>query len=214
MAGVTSIVGAALLGPEKDKALLGDQEYYDKFIRGEEQRLIAGAGGRTGVARRGLNIRRNQFNAATGLQGAGGSTTGADPRFRHALQRALRSAQVEGEELRRQKFAERDRKRAEIGQTIGTVSGAESAIGSAILSAIPGAGWAAPLHSGITSTAGLQMQGALQAIPVEQAKQAGTYGDPLITADYGPGGLYDDEDDLLRRTRGGGGADFYRTFGG
>ena len=115
--------------------------------------------------------------------------------------------------MRRQKFAERDRRRAEIGQAMGTMSGAESAIGSAILSSNPVTAGFAPLHSGITAGAGMQMQGALQAIPVEQAKRAGTYGDPLLTVDYGAGGLYDD-DDLLRRTRGGGGADFYRTFGG
>ncbi len=138
---------------------------------------------------------------------------GVDPRARRALQRALISARLEGEELRRQKFADRDRKRAEIGQAMGTISGAESAIGSAILGSNPVTAGFAPLHSGITAGAGMQMQGALQAIPVEQAKRAGTYGDPLLTVDYGAGGLYDD-DDLLRRTRGGGGADFYRTFGG
>jgi len=212
MAIVTSLVGAGLLGSEKEGVLLGDQEYYNKFIRPEEERLMAGAGARAGVARRGMDIRRRQFAASN--DGVGLTGGGVDPRARRGLNRALQSARMEGEELRRQKFAERDRKRAEIGQAMGTISGAESAIGSAILGSNPVTAGFAPLHAGITAGAGMQMQGALQAIPVEQAKRAGTYGTDLLTVDYGPGGGLYDDDDLLRRTRGGGGADFYRTFGG
>ena len=211
MAIVTSLVGAGLLGSEKEGALLGDQEYYDQFIRPQEAELLRGAGSATDVARRGLGIRRGQFSAGTGVASG---VVGVDPRSRRALQRSLLSARLQGEELRRQKFAERDRKRAEIGQAMGTISGAESAIGSAILSSNPVTAGFAPLHIGITAGAGMQMQGALQAIPTQQAKQAGTYGQQLSTLDYGPNSLYDDEDLLLRRTRGGGGADFYRTFGG
>ena len=215
MALVTSVVGAGLLGSEKNKSLLGDQEYYDKFIRPEEEALRGTAQQQARGAGRGFRIRQGQFASAQGLGGSQQGQAlvrGTEPIFRRALQRSLRSAQMRGEELRRQKFAERDRRRAEIGQAIGTTSSIESTIGSAILGSNPITAGFAPLHSGITAGAGLQFGAAQQAIPVEQAKKAGTYGEPLQAVNY-DAPLYGEEDLLLNRTRGGGGADFYRTYG-
>ena len=188
--------------------LLPDQEFYDKYIRAEEQDIARTATQSAGSVGRGAKARGAQFAAAQGL---GGTRIGASLQRQgaginqQAMIEALRAARMRGEAFRRQKFAERDRQRAEAGQALATVG----AIGTAVASAMPyGVGAViGPISAAETAA----WQAAYAATPELAAEEAGTRGEPLQTVDYGS--MFVDSQRAPSRTRGGGGYDFYRNYG-
>lgn len=204
-----SIAAAAAFDQgQKQGYLLSDQEYYDTYIKPREQQIASSAAtGARGIGR-GQRTRASQFAAAQGL---GGSQVGYALQQqgaglnRDAIAEAMRIARLRGEAYRRQKFAERDRQRAEAGAALSTVGGIETTVASALPFGIGQV--AGPVSAGEAA----QWQAAYAATPELAAEEAGTRGKPLRAVDYGyaaPTSTRQSD-----RTRGGGGSDFYRTYG-
>lgn len=214
MALVTSIFGGETLerGRSTEKAgkgraprgfLLSDQEYYDIYIRPKEAELMRSADSTTGSLARSSRAKQSQFLQAQGLGGsvlAERAGTSMNPAFQRAVRRARQGAQVEAEDLRRRRFAERDRVRASEFQKLGHVTQVESALAGVI----PFAG---PAIAAVTGGAGAAWQAGLSDVPRVRADRFG-YGDQLDVYDFeGGDNAYDQ--DQSSRTRGGGGYDLY-----
>ncbi|MHC4893846.1 MAG: hypothetical protein ACYTFV_10895 [Planctomycetota bacterium] len=215
LAGVDFLNQGGALGDEPRAGyLLSDQEYYDTFIRPEEEQLRARQMRQARGVGRGARIQQRGFLQSQGLGGGSFADTaqrGLDPVLRQAERRALAAAQQRGEEFRRQKFLERDQERARRQQLFQTVNSLEGTIGSAIVSAVPGGAAFAPLIQGAHVGAGVGFGAAGAEIPRTRARRRGTLDRELEVVDYG-GGAGGPQADMLDVYRGGGGADVYRSF--
>lgn len=204
-----AVFGGAVDQGRRQGYLLSDQEYYDLYIKPREQDMAREVAVQTQGIGRGGRARASQFAAAQGL---GGTRVGSSLERqgaginRQAVLEAMRAAQMRGEEYRRQQFAERDRLRGQASAALGTVGNIETAL----VSAAPfGMGaYLGPIQAASTA----QYQGALAGMPEARAEQMGTRGKPLQTVQYDAGGYGASAPDSSR-TRGGGGSDFYRTYG-
>jgi len=210
MALVTSIFGGETLdrgtstraageGKAPTGFLLSDQEYYDLYIRPKESELLRSAESTSGALARSSRARQGQFLQAQGL---GGSVLGQqagtsmDASFQKAVRRARQGARMEAEGLRQREFAERDRVRAQELQKVG----AATAVESALLGLIPGAG---PFLAAGTAGAGAAWQAGLSDTPNLRSTSSN-----LDVYDFGDD-LYGGEPSSSSRTRGGGGYDLY-----
>jgi hypothetical protein len=200
---------AGLAGAEKQGLLLSDQDYYDRFIRPEEARLRQDAIGKAAAASRASRFAQQDFLTAQGL---GGSTVANAAQralvgpFQRAQARALDAARIEAEELRRRKFAERQQKLSDIQQGVSLAGSLESQIASAVLSAIPFTQMLAPVAAAGTTAKTIPYSMA----PEGFLSQANMDAPALRTVDFSGGAsAYSPS-----RDRGGGGSDFYRTYGG
>jgi|15BtaG_2_1085339.scaffolds.fasta_scaffold00193_18 hypothetical protein len=203
---------------EKTGTWIPDQAYYDRYIRAEEEQIKGAARRRAGAIGRGGRAKQGQFLTAQGLGGTALETSqqkGLTNAFRRALSRSLQEAQMEGEALRRAKFAERDQARGESLGRIGTASNLESQIGSAILSISPYTAALAPIHGASTATAGIASTLGTQDQPNRMARAQGyDDADPIRTVEYGAPQLFTSGDPGgVQRARGGGGQDFLRQYG-
>jgi len=212
-AGIGSLAAAGAYERGKEEGLfLSDQDYYNRFIRPREQALQATAGQGAAGAERGARMAQSSFLQAQGLGGTGIGQRGMDvltPVFQRAYRRAMEQAQMEAEEKRREAFAERDRARALAGQLVGSASQMEGQIASAVLSSSPVTAGLAPVAGARGAAMGTGYSGLFTQMPALREQKAG----PLQTLDFGGGrGIYGEPD--TSRTRGGGGSDFYRIYGG
>ena len=190
--------------------LLSDQDYYDRFIRQEEMALAAQGQRTAGAVGRGARIAQGDFMTAQGLGGTGiaqGATQGMSQAFRPAQRAAMMRSQMEGEELRRRGFEQRDAKLAEIGQGISMGHQMESQVVGGIMSAIPFTAPFAPLASGAIAGKGVPYS----TMATNLVNRRNANGQPLQTVDYGINNQAGGGQNL---NYGGGGGDFSRLYGG
>ena len=216
LGGGAGIGGLAALGAyergREEGLFLTDQEYYDRFVRPDERSLQAQAAQSAAGASRGARMAQGSFLQAQGLGGTSIGARGMDvltPVFERAYRRSMEQAQMEAEEKRRLAFANRDRARALAGQLVGSASQMEGQIASAILGSNPVTAGLAPLASARGAAMGTGYSGLFTQMPGLRQEKEG----PLQALDFG--GRYSGmADPNTARTRGGGGSDFYRVYGG
>lgn len=189
--------------------MLSDQDYYNRFIRPEEMTLRQQGERAGGAVGRGARIAQGDFMTAQGLGGTSlgqGAERGMAAVFQPARRQAMDRARLQGEELRRQKFQERDAELNKINQGISQGHAMESQVVGGIMQAIPFTAPFAPLASGGIAAKGIPYSTMTTNVVNRLNRDA----DPLRTVDYGSaiyggdGGTYG---------YGGGGGDFGRLYG-